>query len=266
MATYKTNISKTKQAEKNTGGTQGIFKVMCMKRMAGKPCKYCDQVAELYQGSEEEKILAGKTRAKSSFFFNVIPLKGENKGKNLIAEWGIGIWRSLMNSLPDDESDEDGVDFTDPDESYPVIINREGVGLKTEYTVTIGRKALKVPEKSLKKMFNLSELVEMIEADDVPLVPKLVEGDNKFLVLPPWGEDADGVFFKEVLFHWNLNLLEAPPDGDESELGEDPGSDGDMFSEDGEPEVKKKKKKKQKKAQSNDDDDANDGMGDDVPW
>ena len=145
-----------------------------------------------------------------------------------------------MNALPEDETDEDGVDFTNPDEAYPVIINREGTGISTTYTVSIGRKSLKIPEKILKKMNDLHQVPKLFEEENLELLPKLKEGNNKLLIMPPWGENADGVFFKEVIFHWSTHLLN-PEDSDES--GElDTSAEEDDFFDDDTPETEKTNK------------------------
>lgn len=211
---YKTNAAQQHKKSKDSGNQ---FKpVVCKKRMYGKPCDYCNQVAKLAQSEDEDdKTIAGKCRAKSTYYMNVVDMIG--KKTNQILASGIQNWRDLIANLPDEDGD--GVDFTDPDKAFPIILTRKGKGRNTKYTLKISTKPIKTPAKYLNGMHPLHKVVELLDNEDILFTP--AEGKNKFLVLPPWGKEADGDFFSEVFFHWSVDLLGATEDGGDDGFGDD---------------------------------------------
>ncbi|MCK4777156.1 MAG: hypothetical protein KAS39_02190 [Actinomycetia bacterium] len=235
---YKTNAQKAHTAKKQSGR---IPKEVCKKRMFGKPCKRCSQVAKLAQSNDEDdKTIASKVKAKSTYYMNIVPMvKGNSKVEkvNRIYPSGISNWRDMIANLPD--SDGDGFDFTDPSQARPIILERKGKGRSTTYTLKISEKRIKVPESFLKKMFPLHKILDYIDNDDLFFIPD--EGKNKFLVLPPWGKEADGEFWKEGFFHWNVDLLDGMSDDssgsgsddlDEDDFGDESFSEDDSKSDD----------------------------------
>lgn len=222
---YKTNAQKAHKAKSQSGR---IPREICEKRWYGKPCKFCNSVAKLMNGDEDDKTIAFKVKAKSTYYLNVIPLiKGGSKISDKVVKIypsGISNWRDMIALLPD--SDGDGVDFTDPDRMRPIILERKGKGRNTKYSLKLAENTIKIPEKFLGKMFKLHKLLDWIDDDDKFFIPE--EGKNKFLVLPPWGEEADGQFWFEGFFHWNVDLLGGADDGfdDSDSSGFDDDSDG----------------------------------------
>ena len=211
---YKTNASESHAKAAAAGN---LFKpVVCKKRNYGKPCEHCQKVNKLSQSEDDDdKKIAGKCRAKSTYYMNVVDLLG--KKTNQILGSGVTIWKELIENLPDDDGD--GVDFTDPDDARAILLKKTGKGLSTRYSIIVGTKAMKIPGKYLTGMHELHKVLENIDTEGILFEPKA--GKNKFLVLPPWGKEAKGDFFNEVFYHWNTDLLGASED------------DGDGFGDDG---------------------------------
>ena len=222
---YKTNAQQQHQKSKESGDK---FKpVVCKKRMYGKPCKECQQVAKLSQSEDEDdKAIAGKTRWKSTYVMNVVDMLGAKK--NQLLKSGVQNWRDLIANLPDEDGD--GVDFTDPDKAYPILLQKKGKGRNTKYSLRVSTKGVEIPAKYLKGMFPLHKVLEYLDDEDNIFTPK--EGKNKFLVLPPWGKEANGDFFTEIFYHWNTDLLGAVED-DDDEFGDTPDGADDEFADDG---------------------------------
>ena len=216
---YKTNAAQQHKKSKDSGNQ---FKpIICKKRMYGKPCKECNQVAKLAQSDDEDdKTIAGKCRSKSTYYMNVVDMKG--KKTNQILASGIQNWRDLISKLPDEDGE--GVDFTDPDKARPILLGRKGKGRNTKYTLNLSENPIQIPAKYLKGMHPLHKVVELLDDDDIMFTP--ADGKNKFLVLPPWGPEADGDFFSEVFYHWNVDLLGATEEG-EDDFGGDEGFGAD---------------------------------------
>jgi hypothetical protein len=145
---------------------------------------------------------------------NVVDMKG--KKTNQILASGISNWRDLISKLPDEDGE--GVDFTDPDKARPVLLTRKGKGRSTKYNLNLSENPIQIPAKYLKGMYPLHKVVELLDDDDILFTP--AEGKNKFLVLPPWGKEADGDFFSEVFYHWSVDLLGATEDGDDDGFGD----------------------------------------------
>lgn len=226
---FKTNAGKMHEKSKQSGNQ---FKPeVCKKRMSGKPCNYCNQVAKLRASEDEDdKTIAGKTFAKATYYMNVIPLLDGGKKvepKNFIMPSGIQNWRDLIANLPDEDGD--GVDFTDPDKAFAILLTRKGKGRNTKYTLRVSQKPQEIPVKFLKKMFQLHKALDYIDDDNNVWVPS--EGKNKFLVLPPWGPEAEGNFYSEIFYHWNTELLGAA-EGEDDEFGDDSDGDGDETFDD----------------------------------
>jgi hypothetical protein len=219
---YKTNA---KQQHEKSAAAGNMFKpVVCTKRNYGKPCKHCDAIAKLSQSEDEDdKKIAGKCRARGTYYMNVVDMVG--KKVNQIYASGITNWKELIENLPDDEGD--GVDFTDPDKAYPILLKKTGKGLSTRYVLRISQKPIKIPGKYLNGMFELHTVLDLLDKEGIEYLPQ--QGKNKFLILPPWGKEAKGDFFYEVFYHWNTDLLGAAAESgddefdspDDDELGED---------------------------------------------
>jgi len=220
MYKYKTNVPR--QHKKYKQKEQGMKPAVC-GRQFGKVCKTCTKVQALYNTEDDaDKKIAGKTRAKSTFYMNIIDLDDRDEG---VQVYGCGIenWKTMVDFLPEDGDDGDGVDFTDPDDARAVIIKRRGKGLGTNYTLKLGTKPIKIKKEWLASLPQLHDIVDLIEDEEVTLW-KPSEGRNRIIVLPPWGKEADGDFYFEVLYHWNMELLGLV--GEDEDEDEDPDDDG----------------------------------------
>lgn len=228
---YDVDYSRQKRKAREQGRSAGP--IICKKRMGlSKSCEYCDAVAKLYQSEEKsDKDLASKCRARSTFYMNIVDLDNKEDGAQI---YGCGVenWRDLLDRLPDpDDSDDDGIDYIKPSSARTVIIKRRGVGLKTDYTISIGNKKLIIKKRWLKSLHPLHKVQELIDNDEVELwKPK--KGKNRLYICPPWSKKAEGDFYYESIYHWNTDGLNlgSSEDGDEDDDGneyEDWGGDND---------------------------------------
>lgn len=221
---YTTNSKKSKKFAKGHGK---ITPEVCSKRMYGKTCEYCVKVAQLYQSdNEEDSKLASRCRARSTFYMNIIDLNNKDAGVQVYG-CGIEIWRTLIDSLPDvEDSDDDGVDYTNPKTARRILVKRKGSGLKTKYTVSTGN-GIKVKKSWFKNLNKLDKIIELLDSGDIELW-KPSEGKNKIYIFPPWSKRADGDFFFEVPYHWNTELLSSVSNDDDDDGDTEEGDDDDF--------------------------------------
>lgn len=217
---YKTDVARQRKKYEESYRKRTTPEV-CRKRMFGEPCERCEAVAKLYaSGDEEDKVLAGKCRARSTYYMNIVDLAAKDEG---VKVYGCGIqnWQTLQDLLPGDADsiDDGGTDFTDPEGACAVILKRRGKGLGSKYGIKLSQKSFKIPGKWLKEMHQLDTIIDLIaEDDDLVWVPK--EGVSKILVMPPWGKEAQGDFYYEVLYHWNVDALGISSGADSEEVDE----------------------------------------------
>lgn len=213
---YDIDYSRQKRKVREQGRSAGP--TVCAKRMGtSKTCEYCDAVAKLYRSDEkDDKNLAGRCRARSTFYMNIIDLNDKSSG---VQVYGCGVenWRDLLDRLPDpDDPDDGGIDYIKPSSARPVIIKRRGSGLKTDYTISIGSSEINIKKKWLNSTYSLHKIVELIEKDELELwKPK--KGKNKIYIFPPWSKKAEGDFYYEVIYHWNTESLVIAKDEEKDE-------------------------------------------------
>lgn len=206
MSVYEVDYSRQKRKAKDHG--RGSGPVVCEKNDDPKKfCRYCSSVSKLYQSDDEDdRNLASRCRARSTFYMNVVDLLDVASG---VQVYGCGVenWRDLLDRLPDpDDSNDENVDYISPKSARTVVIKRSGTGLKTKYNISTGSKKLKIKNRWLKETHQLHKILSLLEKDEVELwKPKT--GKNRIYILPPWGKQADGDFYREVLYHWNTDDL-----------------------------------------------------------
>ena len=217
----RTNVSK--QRKKAAESFNKNAPEVCVLRTYGKPCKYCKEANRLKSKEDkEDRDLGYKIGVRSTYYMNVVDLDHKADGVRIYGS-GIENWRTLVDLLPE-EDDDGALDFTNPDEACAVIIKRRGTSMtNTKYVLKLGSKTFEVPSKWLKGVYDLSDVLEIIDDADFELW-KPREGPNNLLILGPWGKSAEGDFYKEAFYHWNVNDMSS---GEEEEDDESGGVDDD---------------------------------------
>lgn len=118
----------------NVGGQARAFQ--CIKSMGGIKCPACQVVARFNDEKDDDiKAIVQKMKPKAKWFMNIIDRKMDD-GEVKIFGASFTVARDVLAYF----SDEDYGDITDPTEGRDVIIEREGMGFTTKYSVRIGAK------------------------------------------------------------------------------------------------------------------------------
>lgn len=192
---------------------KGLKPVVCQARMYGKPCKFCTEALNLRRSDDEEdEKKYADIRAKPTYYMAVYDLEDAAAGRQI---YGCNItnWKFMCDILPDDRDDADaGVDFTNIKSPHPIIITRKGSGRNTKYTLHVSPKPYRFPPQLVAKPpLDLDNILEILESDDVEIWSPKTGKKSKILVFPPW--NSNGLFFKEVYYHWGTEQLANSEDG-----------------------------------------------------
>lgn len=144
-----------------TGTLKAVY--MCVDKTYGRPCSICDQIGRGIMASEDDAITKALEDAKSAnrILLNVLELDGEKPDVPQVLEIGNGIMGSILALF-----DEWGTDLIDLEKGQDIVINRDGAGLSTRYTVQIAAKSKAVPAAIMKKIVDLDAFVAQ-ESEEV---------------------------------------------------------------------------------------------------
>jgi hypothetical protein len=125
-----------------------------------KDCPVCDSLnqAMIHAKDDETKELIKGAKASQRFLFNAIDMEGDTKTP-FILELSRTTYLSLIEIILL-EADEENPDFnilTDLKDGHDVYIVKSGVGLKTEYAVSIVTKSTAIDKSIMSKAYNLLE-------------------------------------------------------------------------------------------------------------
>ncbi len=137
---------------------EGKLKVVigCPDKTFDEPCEICDAIQEAARNAPNdkmrEKIL--ESRSTQRFLFNAINVD-EDPTKVEILEVGSGLFRDFIANIQEDET------LIDADGGRDFVINREGSGLNTRYSLAVRSKdkSIKVNKSVLMSLNNLEEYV-----------------------------------------------------------------------------------------------------------
>ena len=137
---------------------EGKLKVVigCPDKTFDEPCEICDAIQEAARNAPNdkmrEKIL--ESRSTQRFLFNAINVD-EDPSKVEILEVGSGLFRDFIANIQEDET------LIDADGGRDFVINREGSGLNTRYSLAVRSKdkSIKVNKSVLMSLNNLEEYV-----------------------------------------------------------------------------------------------------------
>ena len=128
----------------------------CNEAIYGKPCPICEGLNRAqHAASDDETVeLLKKAKASRAYLLNVLALDGEDPTTPQILEVRTSVFGQLVDAV-----EEWAASIFDPEGAQIIIVNREGKGLNTKYTVQVSPKKQAVPAAALKKLPNLDEYV-----------------------------------------------------------------------------------------------------------
>ena len=100
-------------------------------RTIGEKCPVCEYVSTLYNGTEEDKLLAKEIKAKKRWAINIIDVKNPQNGVQ-IYDIGETILEQILGQMMNPEVG----DLTDPQTGRALIITKAGVGRDTKYSTS----------------------------------------------------------------------------------------------------------------------------------
>lgn len=110
----------------------------CLRSLGEAKCPACQVVGRYVDEKDPEiKKLVQQMRPKPKWFMNVIDRKADS-GEVKIFGATFTVAKPILSYFTDTE--EDYGDITDPDEGRDIIVEREGMGFTTEYSVRPGAK------------------------------------------------------------------------------------------------------------------------------
>jgi gp32 DNA binding protein like len=134
-----------------------IAVVPCASHIHGEDCPVCNELGKAIRASSSDEIIKQleKSKANVTILLNVLLLDGEDPTTPVILE----VKPSVMKGIHELMNDWDGVIF-DPANGQELVINREGTGLLTKYSVQISpRKTPYDPKEVIPKLHDLDEYV-----------------------------------------------------------------------------------------------------------
>ena len=131
----------------------------CMDATFGKPCPVCDGIAKAIRMASDPDVVEKLEEAacggkKQTYLVNVLALDSDDVATPQILELKKSAFGQLVEIV---EEWFEGV--FDPENPQIVIVNRDGKGLNTKYTVQISNKRSAMPKGALSKINNLDEYV-----------------------------------------------------------------------------------------------------------
>lgn len=128
----------------------------CLEATYGNPCPICEGLNRAMKATTDDETveLLKKAKAGQSFLFNVLALDSDDAGTPQILE----VRKSVFGQIVDLIEEWGGAVF-DPEAPQIIVINRDGKGLNTKYTVQISPKKHTLPAGVFGKINNLDEYV-----------------------------------------------------------------------------------------------------------
>lgn len=128
----------------------------CNEAIYGKPCPICEGLNRAqHAAADDETIeLLKKAKAGRSFLMNVLALDSEDPNTPQILEVRATAFGQIVEAV-----EEWAATMFDPEGAQVIIVNRDGKGLNTKYSVQVSNKKHKVPASAYSKLPNLDEYV-----------------------------------------------------------------------------------------------------------
>ncbi|MFT4064376.1 hypothetical protein [Paraburkholderia sp.] len=130
--------------------------IPCAEATFGKPCSACESLNRAMRVTEDDEtveLLKG-AKSKQGFVLNALDLDGPTKDDPVIYELGKSAFTQLVDTI-----EEWGEKIFDAEKPQIIVIQRDGKGLNTKYTVQPSPKGYDLPAGTLSKLHNLDEYV-----------------------------------------------------------------------------------------------------------
>lgn len=189
---------------------------MCVEKTDQVPCPICQSISQGILRTKDDDIISAlkDSQASGRILFNALHLDGEDPKAPLILDLSPTTAQAVFDLM-----DEYG-NITDLAEGTDIVINREGKGLNTKYSVIAAAKSQPVDKAIMKTLHNLDEYVQQ-EYD---------EGKNKAIAAV---SNVSGFITSAVAGGGSRSTpaLEGPDSYDDGEYGSIPVADAEEYSE-----------------------------------
>ncbi|MBA7640261.1 hypothetical protein ES703_47926 [subsurface metagenome] len=146
--------------------------IACARRLLDEACYICEQVDELRKSEDPRDVeLPTQIASRRRVFYNIIDLDDVESGVQIFSS-GVTIFKELLMYV----ADPDWGDITDPEEGYDIVIEREGTGIDTKYTVRAKKNPTPLIDPAL--LEDLRDLDEMVEILEYEQVKAIYEGEE----------------------------------------------------------------------------------------
>lgn len=143
------------------GEIQAVYQ--CIDATYGRPCPVCDGLSKAMKIAPDDEVVnvLKEAKAKQTFLMNVLALDSDSPDAPQILEVGKTVFSGIVNIVEEWASA-----VFDSAEPQIIIINREGKGMTTKYTVNISGKRHGMPKAALSKLNNLDDYVRQESEDN----------------------------------------------------------------------------------------------------
>ena len=146
--------------------------IACARRLLDEACYICEKVDELRKSEDPRDVeLPTQIASRRRVFYNIIDLDDVESGVQIFSS-GVTIFKELLMYV----ADPDWGDITDPEEGYDIVIEREGTGIDTKYTVRAKKNPTSLIDPGL--LDELRDLDEMVEILPYEQVKAIYEGEE----------------------------------------------------------------------------------------
>lgn len=138
--------------------TMGEIKAVyiCVDKTFGKPCSICNELTRAINNTTDDgmvELLKG-ARASGRVLMNALHISGKDPSEPAILEVAPSVFESIINIVQ-----EWGPEVLDLKDGKDIIIERNGKGKLTKYTVQVAAKSAAVDPSVMKKVANLDDYV-----------------------------------------------------------------------------------------------------------
>lgn len=184
----------------------------CLNSTYGQTCPVCDSLQRAVRSTMDDETMELLTNAKSgkSILLNVLALDSDTPNTPVILEVTYGTFRLIVDQCEEWEGKP-----IEPTGNI-IIINREGVGLATKYSVSVSPKVTTIPDATYKLLHNLDEYVKQESDERRSKMLGAINGLSGMVALPSTANDrprvTDQSFVPTVVKSNNVNLSESLED------------------------------------------------------
>lgn len=159
--------------------------VVCPLKTRNRPCIVCQKVAMMHRTTNAiDREMAKEMKAGRRLLMNVIDINNKEAGVQIL-EVGVMVYEDLLLHLCGDADNSEefpGVDYTDPENGFNIIIEKEigdpnNAKFTTRYKTKVATKSSEVPVQGwATKRFDLEKVYEAMDDDRVRAI---LEGEEE---------------------------------------------------------------------------------------